>query len=172
MKRTGARLLAVIVVGWVLPTVLAGEPAEKGGAPSLGNVPSAWHTVLKLARSRDGITFTEINDAFLDHAAGPDLVVLPGGDLLALFDHARGDDPGRPTVMVVTRSKDQGESWSLMKPVRLRGGRGYVAGARHGDLLVAPDGSLRLFFAIPPDHSGGKFRRPATILSAVTRNGL
>lgn len=172
MKRTCARLLAVMVVGWMLPTVLAGEPAEKGGVASLGNVPSAWHTILKLARSRDGITFTEINEAFLDHAAGPDLVVLPGGDLLALFDHARGDDPGRPTVMVVTRSKDQGESWSLMKPVRLRGGGGHVAGARHGDLLVAPDGSLRLFFSIPSDHTGGKSRRPAYILSAVTRNGL
>lgn len=172
MKRTCVRLLAVIVMGWMLPTVLAGERADNEGAPFLRYVPSTWHTALKLARSRDGITFTEINNAFLDHAAGPDLIVLPGGDLLALFDHARDDDSGRPTVMAVTRSKDQGESWSLMKPVRLHGGRGHVAGARHGDLLVAPDGSLRLFFSIPSDHAGGKSRRTATILSAVTRDGL
>lgn len=172
MKRTCVRLLAVIVVGWMLPTVLAGERADNEGAPSLRNVPSAWHTALKLARSRDGITFTEINDAFLDHASGPDLVVLPGGDLLALFDHALGDDPGRPTVMVVSRSKDRGKSWSLMKPIRLRGGRGQVAGGRRGDLIAAPDGRLRLFFSIPSDPGVGKSRRPATILSAITRDGL
>ncbi len=176
MKRTCVCLWAMPIVGWLLPTLEAGQLQGAKGATSSPGAAPASQTVLKFARSQDGISFTETGKVFLARAAAPDLVVLPGGDLLALFDYAAGDDPGRPTTLAVSRSNDHGRSWSMARSIRLGRTQGRVRGARHGDLVVMPDGSLRLFFAKPFRRAGtkpgGKGRDVTYIFSAVTRNGL
>lgn len=137
---------------------------------------TAAQTELRIARSTDGLAFIDLGKTFTVGATAPDLARLPNGDLLALFDYAIEADGKGPTVMAVSRSKDQGRTWSPMRLVRLRGPGGQRVGGRHGDLVEAADGRYRLYFAMttgraPVDRHTTRERVP-TLLAAHTRNGL
>jgi hypothetical protein len=80
------------------------------------------------------------------------------------------------TTMAISRSTDAGASWSALKPIKLeRRGRAPVHG-HHGDLIVMPDGRLRLYFA-DPGQGRRKGRAPAArratlVRSAVSQDGM
>jgi len=154
-----------------------GYGAGADAAEAISTFPPTSATVLRLARSEDGLTFTDSGVVFLQRAAGPDLVVLPRGHVLALFDYAVGNDPAGPTVIAVSRSDDNGRSWSPARPIRLKGRGAKGIHARHGDLVPMLSGRFRLYFSSATGASR-KAKRPTgssgvtMIRSAVTWNGI
>ncbi len=132
---------------------------------------------LRVARSRDGLSFVDTGKVFALRASAPDLLRLPNGDLLALFDHqirpTRGSDA---TVLAVSRSSDEGRSWSPARLLSLRSRHGQLLAARHGDLLRMADGTLRLYFTtVRRERSTAGNGLPAKITeigTAVTQNGV
>src|SRR2546425_2306368 len=111
------------------------------------NIVTPHSTLLRFATSADGLTFADTGDALIQGAAAPDLVRLPSGNLLAIFDCAPSSRHADRMLMAVCRSSDDGRTWSAPRPVRLRGGGSNGLHGGHGDLLVMPDGRLRLYFS-------------------------
>ncbi len=160
---------------WALLFLVSLFPVAKTRA---GRVESP--TSLLLAKSTDGLTFRPTGETFLNHASGPDLVRLPNGDLLALFDFAGADGQLDPPVMAASRAAGghsptgRGRTWSAARAIRIRGSKIRSFAGRHGDLTPLGDGQWILFFA-EPAKAGSRIgaRRPATIIrGAVTRNGF
>jgi hypothetical protein len=150
----------------------------------------ALTTVVRIAESKDGLTFADREKAFLQGASAPSLVRLPNGRLLALFDYALGAS-GDATVMAVSRSADDGRSWSRPQAICLEGAGTRGSQCGHGALTMMPNGVLRLYFIALTSGNDAKRERAAesipagqttginpvahescAILSAVTRNGL
>ncbi len=170
-----SRLSTIVLV---LAAPLVGQAGggwsdTSGDTESRSKPKSTWSTALRLARSDDGVSFADTGRGFLLHAAAPDLVRLPDGELLALFDYAAEKVGDATPVMAISRSKDGGRSWTPLRPITLRGRRGSreVQGV-HGDLMVLPDGEIRLYFA--ERLTGGRTRAKGhtVIRSAMTRDGL
>lgn len=154
-----------------------GYQGRANAAEAISRFPRTSATVLRLARSEDGLTFTDSGTVFLQRAAGPDLVELSRGQLLALFDYAGGDDPADPTMIAVSRSRDSGQSWSPARPIRLKGAMAKALRARHGDLVPMPSGRFRLYFSsVKRVGRDAKHRTGSSgtmlIGSAVTLNGI
>lgn len=125
-------------------------------------------TVLRLANSDDGLNFSDSGQVFLQQAASPDLIRLPNGHLLAIFEHCPGAQ-GR-LGLYVTRSTDSARSWSEAQPIVLRGpGAGRIQPDRP-TLAMMRDRSLRIYFRMRDPEAAE--RQPTIIGSAVTRNGL
>ena len=103
-------------------------------------------TVLRLARSADGLTFVDSGVVMLQNASSPDLLRLPNGELLAVFDYLPDPVQDRPSVMCLSRSSDQGRSWLRPVPIRLTDKDHRPVRGRHGDLLTLSDGHYRLYF--------------------------
>ena len=77
------RCLAIAGVCGLLANVSRGAvPIGKDGFPTTSA------TVLRLARSNDGVDFTDMGTIFARRASAPDLVRLSDGGLMALFDYA------------------------------------------------------------------------------------
>lgn len=134
----------------------AGEQAP----PSMG---------LRIARSEDGLRFTESPELFLRNARSPSLVSLPNGDLLALFEH-----PGAKSgtaALTASRSKDGGKTWLPAKPIRLTGLPEGPALASP-TLVVMPSGLVRMYFSLPEAADRKQAKAAAIICSAVTRDGV
>lgn len=132
--------------------------------------PPPAETVVRLARSTDGLRFSDTGDILFTGAGSPDLTLLPNGDMIALFDVATASVPGAVTVPVVVRSTDGGRRWSEPRRIRIRGS-GRAFSARHLDLVQDRGGWLRLFFVT----GGGEAHRAtggAHVLTAVTRDGI
>lgn len=144
---------------------------DRGSAPG-GTAPA--RSVLRIATSKDGATFTDTGRVFLRNAAAPDLLRLPDGTLLAVFDY--GGDGGRDTVMAVSRSADQGKTWSPLATVRLRSLTNQRLHGSHGDLVLTPERVLHLYYKAehgPRDKGKREVRRRrTTIRSALTDDGL
>jgi len=169
---------------WALTVGLSGVVFPVGawardGGRGLSATPAATSaTVIRVARSRDGLTFADTGEVLLLHAGAPDLEVLPNGDLLALFDFAGGDDSQRQTVMAASRSRDDGRSWSRAEAIRMHvgGARGRALHGQHGDIIRDRGGRFRLFFFTDTDlrngHSRGRANGAGLVGSAVTLNGL
>ncbi len=174
-NRFMAWTLAAAFGGVVFPV---GALAQAGGRGSSATPPATSATVIRVARSQDGITFTDTGEVLLQHAAAPDLEVLPNGDLLTIFDFAGSDGSWEPTVMAASRSRDEGRSWSRAGAIRMRvgGARGRTLHARHGDMIRDRSGRFRLFFFANVDrkngHSRGRANGMGVVRSAVTLNGL
>jgi hypothetical protein len=157
-------------------TMTAGGPVN-AEAPRAGSTPRCPESVLRLARSRDGLTFTATGQVFLLRASAPDIIRLPNGHLLAMFDYAVGrsaagstDAAGRP-ILAVSQSRDEGQSWSVPRPVKLLGAGGRAGHGRHGGLVRMPGGLVRLYCVA--DVQSGEAKGDATaIVTGVTRNGL
>ena len=136
------------------------------------DIPPASDTLVRMARSEDGLSFTDAGMVFARHAAAPDLALMPNGDLFAIFDCASPGESGGPIALVVSQSKDGGRSWSTARPIRLRGIDPRKLQARHADLVPLPNGRLRLYFTTTFEKRGGESGSLTIIRSAVTRNGL
>lgn len=153
------------------------QPQVRADAPELPLASrSAPETVVRLARSDDGLTFNDTGEVFLQHATAPDLMALPDGRLLAVFDYAGKSDAREPTVMAVSRSTDGGRSWSPARAIRFKGRSARRIRGYHGDLMRMPGGRLRLYFLAEAGYRSAKYgtksRGPAMIRSAVTNDGL
>jgi len=151
-----------------LAATAAPDPASRPASR-----PAGPDTVIRIAGSKDGLSFKDTGDILLRNAAAPDLVRLPRGELLAVFDFVAPDFGDH--LLAVSRSEDDGRSWSRPRPVRLEGLDRKLTRPRHGDLVWMPDGTLRLYFAASirsDDRRREKKPEGVTlILSATTRNG-
>jgi len=131
-------------------------------------------TVLRLARSPDGLRFTPVPQVFLRNASSPDLERLEDGTLLAVFDY-RSDGDTEETRIGAATSKDDGRSWSPVKRIKITDRTGSPVHARHADVLPLSDGRVRLYFT----DDAPKTRRAAdekptaacVIRSAIARDG-
>ncbi len=131
--------------------------------------PLPAQTILRLARSHDGLSFTDTGEILTIGGGSPDLTLLPNGDLIAIFDAAIEPGRGYQSVPVVVRSKDDGRNWSAARRIRIRGGDDLRA--HHLDLVVRPGGPFQLFFAAEST-TPGRYARPEQIRMAVTRDGI
>lgn len=155
-------------------TVRADEPAPKA-PPTATSQPSAKKqqvpTDLFLARSLGGHRYALTDALFVADAASPELVRLPKGGLLAVFD-SMNRRTGR-TTLFASRSGDNGRTWTPARPIRIHGEskspgelRQALATARHADILRLPSGTLRMYFTVDgPDDK-------CMIRSATSVDGL
>lgn len=124
-------------------------------------------TSLFLARSLGGSRYTPGDAVFVRDAFSPELVRLPKGGLLALFDKHVSDKG--PTAIFATRSKDDGRTWTRARPIRMTGsGRSSkdTGSARHADVLRMPNGTLRMYFTESAEDGD------CVIRSATSNDGL
>ncbi|MBN1489833.1 MAG: exo-alpha-sialidase [Phycisphaerae bacterium] len=136
----------------------------------------AREAFVRLAVSKDGLTFTPTEDVFLRNASAPGLVRLPNGDLLAVY--CRAEKVGEKTISVLfaSRSRDEGRSWSPPRRLTFTGpGETALVAERAGSLAIMPKGLLRLYFVAKNGEQDGRpdgnSAADAWIGSAVTRNG-
>ncbi len=167
----GLSLVVVVAMGATLAT-----SSRAGSVGPRNGFPAPAETVLRLARSKNGLTFTDAGAVFARRASAPDLVPISGGGLLAVFDYAAGADDDGSEVMALSASNDQGRSWSPGRPLEIRDSTGKPVHGRHGDLVRMSDGRLRLFFSVSPQRSGttrnGKANGATVVRSALTHDGL
>lgn len=132
---------------------------------------SAAGSVLRVARSNDGLRFTTDAEAFAVGSSSPGVARLEGGELVAVFD-ARGKGSDGRTVLSIRRSKDDGRTWSPVEAIEMDGSALRGRAARGGELVVEEGGALRLYFsAIAPPSTKGKAKRTAVIRSATGKDG-
>ncbi|MCO6435997.1 MAG: exo-alpha-sialidase [Phycisphaerae bacterium] len=150
--------------------------AAGNAAPQLARPADAAPPALRFAHSPDGLEFRDTGVVFAKRAAAPDLFRMPGGTLLALFDHAPDTATPNRYAAHVCFSRDDGKTWSRPQPVDItdRAKRRHLA--IQGDIFLAPDGIIRLYFVEPvadarASRSGGN-RSHFRLRSAVTRDGI
>lgn len=175
LNRICRTTLLLLCIALISP-VYSQERQESVGRPSVSK------TVLRIARSEDGKTFTDTGEIFLQHASGADIVRLANGSLLVMVDYARENvghelesvSSREQTILAVAKSKDGGRTWSSLEPIEIRGPGTRSIRPRHGDLVKLPGGWHRLFFATPAmvrrDGRLSRSREITTIRSALTRN--
>jgi hypothetical protein len=173
-----SRAFVLAMIGLIsLPvTVSAGyyDEAPASAPEPQGRV--AVNSELRLAYSEHGLEFRETEAVFARHAASPSLVVLPKGTILAVFDFAAPEKDGWAVSLAVARSRDDGKSWSAMRPVEFVGGTEVMRSGRRGRLVHMKDGSLRLYITYDPkgkaaDQRGSR-SAVAAVTSAVTKDGI
>ncbi len=140
-----ASVWAAIATGIAISTVAEASNGKGGRGGFLIFDTAVGDTVLRLARSPDGLTFRDVGDVFFRSANAPDLVGLPDGRLLAMFHYAAAPGGDDATVPVVAISANDGRTWSRARPIRFRGDDD-VAPFQHGNLVRLPGGRLRLYF--------------------------
>ncbi|MGD2109388.1 MAG: hypothetical protein PVI86_08340 [Phycisphaerae bacterium] len=167
MRRCAAFVSVSLLLGWST-AVYSWRGSDAGRTDS-----SAAATVLRVARSADGLRFVDTGEVFLKRATAPDMIVLEDGEVLAVFDYAvRGRAGG--TVLALSRSSDGGRSWSRARPIRFNGAKGRATGARHGDLVRTEDGRVRVHFttAIEPRRKSHRRRTGhLAVVRAAERRG-
>ena len=172
-KRSCTSLLGVVVLTVSWSALFDNANAQVApSAPSEIDHPTASNTVIRVARSEDGLSFEDTGEVFMTGAAAPTIVMLSGGRLVAVVDQAI-DEEGT-TRLAISRSKDNGASWSRAARVRFTGARRVVRGARHGDLVVVDKRALRLYFVTGETQHRKRrttLRSKPTIGSAVARRG-
>ncbi|MCP4592290.1 MAG: hypothetical protein GY842_16275 [bacterium] len=173
--RTGIALIGL--AGMWLTDVRPAVAAEGRKTPVSFDTPVA-DTTLWIAFSKDGLSFAERGERFVAHAAAPAVARLPDGSLLALFDYAVGPERPKGSVLAGSRSKDEGRSWTPIKPVRLDTPRApFILGGRVA-LLEAEGEGTRLYYVDTPSPSRPKSGGPpgrtaeAILRSAYTHDGL
>jgi len=137
--------------------------------------PPASSTQLRLAWSRDGLRFKDMGEVFIQGASAPDLITLPNGTMIALFDYANSSSNESHTILAVSQSRDGGRQWSSAKPINIKGLKGTSLNPRHGDLVLTPGGLLRLYFSVDCSSKTQTDTQRETnsvfIRSAVSKNG-
>lgn len=137
---------------------------------ALPDLPVVKDTELRIAYSADGIAF-ERDALFAPSAGWADLELLRNGDLLAVFDVVDGDE----LYLASTRSKDGGKTWTQAQRLHLIGSPPMSNTARHADLVVLPDGRLRLFFSFAPNWTKNRreqMRRPSLMRAVGWADGV
>ena len=127
MRRSFYRSMTWFLTLTAAMVMAAGPAASDEIVPRFG---SASETVLRVARSDDGLKFTDTSRPFAVRAAGPDLTVLPNGHLLVLFDYAFDRESAERTLLAASRSKDGGQTWSPIRMVRVRDTQGRPVAGR------------------------------------------
>lgn len=141
-------------------------------APLWGEEPRAEAgSVLRIARSNDGLRFTTDAEAFVVGGSSPGVATLESGELMAVFDAPGKASDGR-TMPSVRRSKDDGRTWSPVEAVEMDDAALRGRAARGGELVVEERGGLRLYFsAVAPPNAKGKSKWPPVIRSATSKDG-
>ncbi len=173
MSRRLMPLVLVLSVGLVSLSALAVAGPRAGTGPTRPK--DVKSTAVRVARSADGLTFSDAGEVFSLHAAAPSLLRLPDGDLLAVVDFAGGGGSRGTTVMGVSRSKNDGVTWSPLEPIRVAGRKDRPFTGRRGVLTLAPGDAIRLYYVarerLGRDERTGKPRSLAVIRSALSRDG-
>ena len=160
--------LSVVLLVLFTPFLWMSAPAV--GAPGDRKFPPVSQTVLRVARSADGLTFRDTGEVFMERAAAPDVELVGGDRVIAVFDSVEeGSDSPR---LSVSRSNDGGKTWSPRREIRIKGLRDDRVRAGHGDLVRIGRGAWRLYFAARYSERGGSRRVTHLIQSAITRNGV
>ncbi|MFQ5490966.1 MAG: sialidase family protein [Phycisphaerae bacterium] len=152
---------------WVLMAVTAVGQVNLAGRRPAPVDETVSSQLLRLARSTDGLSFEDVGVVLARSASSPDLERLPNGDLLLLFDQTVESDRPTRSVMVASRSGDQGQNWSPLQALRVLGPNGRALEGHHPDLVRLGRRQYRLFFSCVDTDSGH-----VTVCSATTRNGL
>ncbi|MEE8169134.1 MAG: sialidase family protein [Phycisphaerae bacterium] len=173
-------LIAVLWLAASVETAHAGEntpPSERPAKRAELPRGTAAGLALCFAESDDGRVFAPSEIVLARHAAAPDLIRLRNGRILAIFDAVARIQGSPQIVLAVSRSDDDGRTWSPPRAIRLEDRGDRIVRARHGELVRMPGGGIRLFFACDekpkaigddaPSQSSGVLIRAAT-----TRNGL
>lgn len=166
--RSGRPLLGVLPFVAVMTTIAVGQTSR----PTTQTQPPT--SVLRIAYSKDGLAFTDADKVLVRNASAPALVRLPDGQLLAVFDYG-GGSPGGAQTMAVSRSADDGRTWSRPRAIRFSGAGAPGTRCGHASLVLMPNKLLRLYFvALAADKEANREQgsEVATIFSAVSRNGL
>ena len=149
--------------------------SSRAGEIEAQRVPLVASTVIRIARSSDGLTFQESDDVFLIHAASPDLEIVRKDRMVAVFDFA-GVEEGQPPRSCVSQSNDGGRTWSPLSPIRMKRVRSDWPGPQHADLVRVGRSQWRLYFMMQRRGQGDERsvsrRKRSYIQSALTRNGL
>lgn len=176
------KLLVAIFV--LFPGQGSGSPAAPpASAPVPASAPSASRPVerrpvsaLFLARSDDGLEFSRDTRLFLRNAESPDLLVLPNGDLLAVFDYRPSlFDAQRVStrpVLSYAASSDGGRTWSAARPLKINGLPADARHPRHARLLAIRDGEVRLYFLVScttPKNDAAPAKSPTLQLHGARR---
>ena len=158
-----ASLLVATVIASFTPQCVLAESISR-------EMPPASRTVLRVARSADGLTFQDTGEVFMERASAPDVERIGGDRLIAVFDSAEeGSDSSR---LSVSRSDDGGKTWSPRREIRIKGLRDGRVHVSHGDLVRIGRGSWHLYFAARYSDRGSARRVTHLIQSAKTRNGV
>ncbi len=127
---------------------------------------------LLTATSEDGLTFTRTNKILADQASVPDAVVLPSGRILVYYVAACKKQNGVESVVneiVVALSDDGGATW-IYKDVTFEGVPSGATDPVDPNVVLKPDGNLRLFTTIDPTPKGT--RNPHTYSFISTDGGF
>lgn len=167
-------LLALYVSAHSAEPVRAQTTGTPPSATTTVPLPTISETVLRLARSADGINFTPDGGILFPRVSAPTLALLPSGETLLIVDAAAA--PGSDgTALSVAKSNRRGDRWTSLRPIRFKGAGTSVPAPRHGALSDPPGRSLRLYFTANEPVPRGRGRRQpieSAIRSATTMNGL
>lgn len=128
-----------------------------------------WKRPLKICRSTDGITFSDIR-IFQDSSGVPDVIRLPDNRLISIFQWFR-QPVGSVTWdrVAVKFSSDSGNSWTEPVPIVVNGLPVNFTRPFDPALAVTNEGRIRLFFScgmnMIPDTSVNTY-------SAVSDDGI
>jgi len=135
--------------------------------PEVGSA-AIGQTVLRIAVSKDGLNFKESDGVFLAGANGPTIAHLKNANLVVVVDYKDAD--GELTTLSVTRSQNDGKSWSPLRPVSLDAPDPVRLTASRASFVRTPGGELDLFFSSTPIRK--QRSSLMMVFSATTRNGL
>ncbi len=172
-RRYRTSCLRVLVLVISCPALLNSANAQvSSSARSATGRPAASETVIRVARSEDGLSFQDSGAIFMTRAAAPTVVTAGSGRLVAIVDQVI--DASGESRLAISRSEDNGASWTRAARVRFTGGTRVARGARHGELVAVDRRELRLYFVIGHGQRGkgrASRRSKSTIGSAVFRRG-
>jgi hypothetical protein len=132
--------------------------------------PGPWDNRLVLARSPDGLSFTDTGQTLVEAGGVPDLVRDGQGRLIAAYQHFPDKPEKAFDRMAVSISTDEGETWQPPQVIEIAGIPPRMAGAPcDPDLVLLPDGRLRLYFTYDV-----RFSRPGLprTCSAISTDGV
>jgi hypothetical protein len=126
-------------------------------------------TILRIARSKDGVSFKDDGHIFLRGASAPTIAQLRNGHLVVMVDYALNNEKDQ-TRLSVTRSNDGGKTWSPLRHANIHAPDAVRLTASNASLARTPGGRLHVFFASTPVRK--RKSSPIMVFSATTRNGL
>jgi hypothetical protein len=147
---------------------VASAPSGRRKATWVPDYPGPWNASLRVARSKDGLTFgatgglpahvgatgglpasatfAPATEPLTSFANAPTLARLPDGRLLAVFEHYSRTDRRRFGGLASVQSTDEGKSWSDVKPLEIKGLPRRAGPPRGPALAVRPGGRVQLVF--------------------------
>jgi hypothetical protein len=141
----------------------AAARAQTASQPAASAI-TTTETYLRLATSEDGLAFADAGQPFKIRGVAPDLIRVPSGRLLVVFQ-----SPGRrsdePPILLAAQSRDEGRTWSEPRRLELHVGEGRQLRVSSPALALLRDGTLRLYFCM-------RTEKGVAIGSAASRDGI